>query len=110
MEKELGEAYILTAKAKGLSKSRILWRHAFLNASIPLITLITGSIPALVAGTLIIEVVFNIPGMGRLMFDSLVGKDWPVVFTVVHISGIITVISYLLADIAYAVLDPRIKY
>jgi peptide/nickel transport system permease protein len=109
MQKEIEQAYFTAAIAKGLSVNRALWRHAFPNASLPLITLITGSIPSLIAGTLIIEVIFNIPGMGRLMYDSILGKDWPVVFAVVNLSGIITVFSYFLADIAYMYIDPRIR-
>lgn len=109
MQKEINQAYFTTAIAKGLTINKALWKHAFPNASLPLVTLITGSIPALIAGTLIIEVIFNIPGMGRLMYDSIIGKDWPVVFMLVNLSGIVTVFSYLLADIAYMWLDPRIR-
>lgn len=109
MQRELEQAYFTTAIAKGLKVNTALWKHAFPNASLPLVTLITGSIPSLIAGTLLVEVIFNIPGMGWLMYDSILGKDWPVVFTVVNFSGLITVFSYLLADIAYMYIDPRIR-
>jgi len=79
------------------------------NALFPVITIIGGSIPALLSGSLIIEVIYSIPGMGRLMYNSLLAHDWPVVFPVLMLGASITVFSYLLTDIVYKWADPRVK-
>ncbi len=79
------------------------------NAFFPLITIIGGSIPALLSGSLIIEIIYSIPGMGRLMYSSLLARDWPVVFPVLMLSAAITVTSYVLTDMVYKWADPRVK-
>lgn len=99
--------FIRTAFAKGLPRSRVAWQHAFRNALFPLITLIALVFPAAIAGSVIVEVIFNIPGMGRLLFDSIVSRDWPVVFMVLMIVTILTVMGNLVADVLYNFADPR---
>jgi len=103
------KGFVTMAKAKGLDDRKILTRHILPNALIPIITIIAGSIPAGLSGSLIIEVIFNIPGMGRLMFDSIYSSDWNVVFGILIIISIFTIIFLLLADLLYGWLNPKIK-
>ena len=101
--------YILQARAKGLSEHTIMWKHAFKNASFPLITMLANLLPASIAGALVVEIICNVPGIGRLMFDAIYAQDWPVVIAVVTISAWLTMIGLLLADLGYRLVDPRIK-
>ena len=104
------EDYIRTARAKGLGRERILWKHAFRNALFPIITLIAGVFPAMLAGSVIIEVIFNIPGMGRLAYDALILKDWPVVYTILMLGAVLTILGILCSDLIYAKTDPRVTF
>ena len=104
------EDYVRTAKAKGLSDTTVTWKHIFRNSLLPLITMIANVLPALIAGSVVIEVIFSIPGMGNSVFLAIQKQDYPMVFTVVMMSSLLTMIGYLLADIIYAIVDPRIKY
>ena len=101
--------YIRTAFAKGLPRKAVVWRHTFRNALFPLITMIALVFPATLGGSVVVEVIFNIPGMGRLLFDSLLGRDWPVVFMILMIVTILTIVGNLVADILYTIADPRIE-
>ncbi len=102
--------YIRTARAKGLSDRVVIWKHAFRNALFPLITLFASLFPALLAGSVVIEYIFNIPGMGKLTVDSIRNQDWPVVYILLLLSAVVTMAGILLADIMYAVADPRVRY
>ena len=104
------EDYVRTARAKGASSRRVLWRHVMRNSLIPIATLLGLSIPGILSGALITESVFNYPGMGFLFFQSAQNQDYPVLLGFVIVVAIGTVIGSLLADIAYAVLDPRVRY
>ncbi|MFT7120551.1 MAG: peptide/nickel transport system permease protein [Neolewinella sp.] len=106
---EMDKAYVTTARLKGLSKNKILWGHVFRNASFPIITLLGGILPALLAGSILIERIFNLPGMGQLLYNSAVNRDWPVVIGLVLLNGILTAIGLLVADLAYAFTDPRVR-
>lgn len=106
---ELDRAYVKTARLKGLSRSAILWRHVFRNASFPIITLLAGVFPALLAGSILIERIFDIPGMGQLLFNAARNGDWPVVIPLVLFNGILTALGLLLADLGYALADPRVR-
>ena len=106
----LTEDYVRTAKAKGASERRILYRHVLRNSLIPVATLLGLSLPAIFSGALIVEEVFNYPGMGLLFFQQAQKQDYPVLLGVVVVVAVATVIGSLLADIAYAVLDPRVRY
>lgn len=106
---QLSQPYVLSLRTQGISEKSILRKHVIRNALFPIITLIGGSIPGLISGSLIIEVIFSIPGMGRLMYTSLVARDWPVVFPILMFSATITVITYVLTDIIYKWADPRVK-
>ena len=105
----MAEDYIRTARAKGASNRRVLYGHALRNALIPILTLLGLSLPAIVSGALIVENVFNYPGMGLLTVQSAFNDDIPVVLGTTLVITIATVIGSLLADILYAVADPRIR-
>ncbi len=102
--------YIRTAKAKGLSENTIIWKHAFRNSLFPIITLFAYIFPAAIAGSVTIEVIYSIPGMGKLIIDSIFARDWPVVYTILMFAAILTMIGNLVADMLYAVADPRVSY
>jgi peptide/nickel transport system permease protein len=105
----MAEDYVRTARAKGASSNRVLYGHALRNALIPILTLLGLSLPAIVSGALIVENVFNYPGMGLLTVQSAFNDDIPVVLGTTLVITIATVIGSLLADILYAVADPRIR-
>ena len=105
----LRQDYVRTARAKGLAERLVISKHAFRNALIPFITLAVGIIPALFGGAIITETIFSWPGLGRLFYDSLVRSDYPVSMAILLISTVLTLFSFLLADILYTVVDPRIR-
>lgn len=107
---ELKQPYIRTAWMNGLSKNQILWRHVFPNASLPLITHLGQLFPSLITGSIAVEVIFNIPGMGRLMYVSILGEDWPVVYHILFIGALLTILGGLIADWFYTRVDPRIRF
>jgi len=107
---ESKQAYKTTALLKGLTKGATFWRHLFPNSVLPLVTIIIGIIPASLAGSLVIEVIFNIPGIGRLIYDSIFGNDWYVIFSIVMLVGVVTIISYLIGDLLYSFLNPKIRF
>jgi peptide/nickel transport system permease protein len=106
----LGEDYIRTAAAKGLSRNVVIFKHAFRNALLPLITLLGLYLPALLTGAYFVEIVFTIPGMGYLGLNAIFERDYPTVMGTTVISAVLVVIGNLLADIGYAAADPRIRY
>jgi len=110
MLEALGQDFIRTARAKGLPERLVIFRHALRNALIPIITIFALELPGLIGGTIIIESIFSLPGMGQLMFQSLDTGDYPVIMGITVLAAIITLLSYLLADILYVVVDPRISY
>jgi peptide/nickel transport system permease protein len=103
------EDYIRTARAKGLSERLVIFKHAFRNALLPLVTLLAFLLPAMFGGSVIIESIFSIPGMGQLGFEAVLSRDYPVIMAITTISALLTLVGLLLSDILYAVLDPRIK-
>jgi peptide/nickel transport system permease protein len=105
-----GQDYIRTARAKGLSESSVIVRHALKNGLIPVVTLIGLQVGALIEGAVITEQIFSWPGVGRLVVDSINGRDYPVVQAVVLLSALSFMVSTLAVDILYAFLDPRISY
>lgn len=106
---ELGKDYIRTARAKGLSPRQVLLRHAFPNTLVPLVTLLGLTMPALLSGSVIIEQIFAWPGLGRLFFDSVRARDYPVIMALVLLYSVLTLAGQLLADLAASWLDPRIR-
>ncbi|GGJ83763.1 ABC transporter permease [Deinococcus aquiradiocola] len=102
--------YVRTARAKGLKARTVIYKHALRNAVIPIITLLSLAIPGLFGGAVITETVFSWPGMGRAIFEGLVNKDFNVVLASLTFISLLTLIFSLLADLAYAAVDPRIRY
>lgn len=102
--------YVRTARAKGASQRRVLWRHVLRNSLIPIATLLGLSLPAIIGGALITETVFNYPGMGYMFFKAAQQQDYPTELGFIIVVAIAVVVGSLLADIAYAVLDPRVRY
>lgn len=106
----IGQDYIRTAKAKGVSSSGIVLKHAFKNALIPIITIISLELPTLFSGALLTETIFVWPGIGRLNYEAVTNRDYSLIMGLVMIFAIVTLLSNLIADILYAAVDPRIKY
>ena len=106
----LRQDYIRTAWAKGLNERLVIIRHAIKNALIPVVTLIGLQIPILVGGSVIMENIFNLPGIGRLFLDALNDRDYPVVSGVNLVFGAVVMFSILLTDLIYPYLDPRVRY
>jgi peptide/nickel transport system permease protein len=102
--------YIRTARAKGLSESRVILRHALRNALLPVVTLVGLMLPDLIGGSFIFETIFAYPGMGRLGYDAIMARDYPVIMGVGTIAAVLTLAGNFLADVAYAYVDPRIRY
>lgn len=101
--------YIKTAYAKGLKEHDVVFRHALRNALLPIITILGLSIPGLIGGSVIFEQIFSIPGMGRLFFSSAMSRDYPTIMGILTIGAVLTLIGNLIADISYALVDPRIR-
>jgi peptide/nickel transport system permease protein len=110
MLETLRQDYIRTAWSKGLSERIVVTRHAMKNALIPVVTMVGSGIPSLVGGAVIIEQIFNLPGMGRLMMDALQTRDYPIISAVNVIMATIVIANNLLIDLTYGWLDPRIHY
>lgn len=106
----LEENYIRTARSKGLSESRVVFVHALRNSLFPIITLLGMYLPALFSGALVVESLFNYPGMGLLFWQSAQFRDYPVLLAITMIISMATVVGALVADILYAIADPRIRY
>jgi peptide/nickel transport system permease protein len=110
MSEHLVQDYVRTARAKGLRESVVVLKHALRNSVLPLITLLGFALPSLFSGVLLIEVIFNYPGMGLLFWDAANQRDYPIIMGVVVITGFLTIIGNLLADLLYGLVDPRIQY
>ncbi len=105
----LVDDFVRTARAKGLAERVVLFRHALKNALLPMVTLVGLRLPTLIGGAVVIETIFAWPGIGRLGWEAVLQRDYPVVMGLVVFTGVLTILGNLLADIAYAVIDPRIK-
>ncbi len=105
----LVEDFVRTARAKGLAERVVLFRHALKNALLPMVTLVGLRLPTLIGGAVVIETIFAWPGIGRLGWEAVLQRDYPVVMGLVVFTGVLTILGNLLADIAYAAIDPRIK-
>lgn len=106
----LGQDYVRTARAKGLQEQRVVWGHVLKNALIPFVTVVSIDIPLYLTGAVLTETVYAWPGMGRLFFDSLAVRDYPVLMGTLVLGAVLIVLGNLVADILYGLLDPRIKY
>jgi len=106
----LGEDYVRTARAKGLGEASVLLRHGLRNAAVPVITVIGSGFALLISGVVVTESVFNLPGVGRLTVDAVLARDYPVIQAMILLTSGIYVAVNLLIDVAYTLLDPRIRY
>jgi peptide/nickel transport system permease protein len=106
----LHEDYVRTARAKGVVERLVYYKHALRNAILPLVTLIALDLPSLFAGALFVETIFSWPGMGRLFWDAARGRDYPVLLGVVMITAVLIIVCNIIADLAYGLLDPQVKY
>ncbi|MEJ2610252.1 MAG: ABC transporter permease [Candidatus Thiodiazotropha sp.] len=102
--------YARTARAKGLAESVVLWRHVFRNSLLPLITVAASLLPSLLAGSVIVESIFSIEGMGKLVVEAVQTRDRELVLSITLIGGVLTLLGYLVADLLYALADPRVSY
>ncbi len=110
MQEVVRQDYIRTAKAKGVPPGRIIWHHAFRNTLIPLVTLVGLTLPSLLSGAVILEQIFSWPGMGRLYFEAIGRRDYDTVMGLTMMFSVLTLMGQLLADMLYAVVDPRVTY
>lgn len=110
MQEVVRQDYIRTARAKGVSPRRIVWRHAFRNTLIPLVTLFGLTLPAILSGAVILEQIFTWPGMGRLYFEAIGRRDYDTIMGLTLMFSVLTLLGQLLADVLYAVVDPRVTY
>jgi len=106
----LGQNFVTTARAKGLSEFVVVYKHALRNALVPLVTILAGILPALIGGSVIIESIFSIPGLGQLGFQAVLARDYPVIMAVFTMGALITLVSILLSDILLTLVDPRINF
>jgi len=106
----ISQDYITTARAKGLPERIVIYKHALRNALLPLITLLGFSIPGLIGGSVIFETIYAIPGMGQLFYQGVMSRDYPVVMGILVIGAFLTLLGNLIADLCYALADPRIRH
>jgi peptide/nickel transport system permease protein len=110
MLETLTQDFIRTARSKGLQERKVVWKHALRNSLIPIITLFASIFPMMVGGSVILEQIFSIPGMGLMSFEAIMARDYPVIIAVFTLAAILTLVGILVSDILYAVVDPRISY
>ncbi|MBI2358401.1 MAG: ABC transporter permease [Deltaproteobacteria bacterium] len=103
------QEYITAARSKGLSEAEVIYKHALRNALLPVVTILGLSVPGLIGGSVIFEQIFGIPGMGRLFFTGVMSRDYPLVMGILTIGAFLTLLGNLLADVSYAIVDPRIR-
>ncbi len=101
--------YIIAARSKGLSETDVVYKHALRNALLPVVTILGLSVPGLIGGSVIFEQIFAIPGMGRLFYTGVMSRDYPLVMGILAIGAFLTLLGNLLADVSYAIVDPRIR-
>lgn len=106
----IGQDYIRTARAKGLGEPVVILKHAVRNAMIPIVTILGLAVPGLIGGSVIFETIFAIPGMGQLFYQSVLSRDYPVIMCITVIGAVLTLLGNFLADIAYTIVDPRVKF
>ncbi len=105
----IGQDYVRTARAKGLSEDTIYYRHALRNALLPFVTMFGLILPGLIGGSVIIESIFSWPGMGRMAYEAILARDYPVILTLNFITAVLVLVGTLISDILYMVVDPRIR-
>ena len=110
MMEALNQPYISTARAKGLSEKQVVYKHALRNAILPIVTILGLCIPGLLGGSVIFESLFALPGIGRLFYEAVMMRDYPLIMAEIVLGAVLTMLGNLIADISYAYVDPRIRY
>ena len=110
MLEQLRQDFVLTARSKGLSERTVIYKHVLRNSLIPMVTILAGILPGLIGGSVIIETIFSIPGLGQLGYESVLARDYPTVMALFTVSALLTLMGILLSDILLAVVDPRIGF
>jgi peptide/nickel transport system permease protein len=105
----IGQDYVRTAQAKGLPSETVYYKHALRNALLPFVTMFGLILPGLIGGSVIIESIFSWPGMGRMAYEAILGRDYPVILTINFITAVLVLVGTLISDLLYMVVDPRIK-
>jgi peptide/nickel transport system permease protein len=105
----IGQDYVRTARAKGLSTETVYYKHALRNALLPFVTMFGLILPGLIGGSVIIESIFSWPGMGRMAYEAILARDYPIILTVNFITAVLVLLGTLVSDLLYMVVDPRIK-
>lgn len=106
----VNQDYIRTARAKGLTERVVIYKHALRNGLLPIITVFANIFPVAIGGSVILEVIFTIPGMGGESYNAIVNQNYPMLIAIFTITGVLTLVGYLVSDILYAVADPRISF
>lgn len=110
MLENIRQDYVRTARSKGLAERTVIYKHALRNSLIPIITLLAGLLPALVGGSVVVEQIFSIPGMGQLAIQALNERDYPIIMAELSLTAVLTMFGVLVADVLYSVVDPRIAF
>jgi peptide/nickel transport system permease protein len=110
MLETIRQDFIRTARAKGLTERVVIWRHALRNSLIPIITLMADVLPALIGGSVVVETLFSIPGMGSLSYEAVFNRDYPLLMGIFTLSALLTLLGVLISDLLYTLVDPRITY
>ena len=106
----LGQDYVRVARAKGLSEKVVVLKHVVRNSLIPLVTILAGILPGIIGGSVIIETIFSIPGLGQLGYESVLARDYPTIMALFSVSAVLTLIGILISDLLLSVVDPRIAF
>ncbi len=110
MQEVLSQDYIRTARAKGLPEWKVIYKHALRNAFMPIITILAGLLPEMLGGSVIIEQIFSINGMGKLAFEAVLSRDYPLIMGEFFIGALLSLVGILMSDIAYVLVDPRVSF
>jgi peptide/nickel transport system permease protein len=110
MLEQLRQDFVLTARSKGLSERTVIYKHVLRNSLIPMVTILAGILPGLIGGSVIIETIFSIPGLGQLGYESVLARDYPTVMALFTVSALLTLMGILVSDILLVVVDPRIAF
>jgi len=110
MLEQLRQDFVQTARSKGLPESVVIYKHVLRNSLIPMVTILAGILPGLVGGSVIVETIFSIPGLGQLGYEAVLARDFPVVMALFTVSALLTLVGILLSDLLLAVVDPRIAF
>jgi peptide/nickel transport system permease protein len=106
----LGQDYVMVARAKGLTEGVVVLKHVLRNSLIPLVTILASILPGLIGGSIIVETIFSIPGLGQLGYESVLARDYPTVMGLFTVSAVLTLIGILISDLLLSVVDPRIAF